>query len=254
VDTPLEERRAATRTGLTLAALVFGSWLLMHVGTVLYYPLTPLGLALLPLPLAALCWLDVGLFILAHDCMHGTLAPTVPWLHRPLGRLLVTLYAGFGFDGMEEKHHLHHHAPGTADDPDFHDAPRCRFWPWYLSFVGRYATLRQGLTITVLFWPIVLWGGVPAERLLLFWALPGVLSSLQLFYFGTYLPHVPRPAPFADRHHARSNAYGEWVSLLTCFHFGYHHEHHLYPHRAWWELPRMRRARANSRELHEARG
>ncbi|MFA9473554.1 MAG: fatty acid desaturase [Filomicrobium sp.] len=27
------------------------------------------------------------------------------------------------------------------------------------------------------------------------------------------------------------------MSLLTCFHFGYHHEHHLQPDVPWWRLP-----------------
>jgi len=229
-----DDRMAATRTGLVLSALVFGSWLLTHVGAALYYPLL----------LAALCWLDVGLFILAHDCMHGTLAPAWPRLHRPLGRLLLTLYAGFSFDHMLAKHRAHHAVPGSQGDPDFHDAPHHRFWPWYLAFVGAYTTLRQALTITALFWPIVIFGGVEPERLLLFWALPGVLSSLQLFYFGTFLPHVPRRIPFPDEHRARSNQYTEALSLLSCFHFGYHHEHHLYPERAWWELPRVREAQS----------
>jgi beta-carotene ketolase (CrtW type) len=31
------------------------------------------------------------------------------------------------------------------------------------------------------------------------------------------------------------------VSLLTCFHFGYHHEHHDTPWVPWWKLPAQRR-------------
>jgi beta-carotene ketolase (CrtW type) len=70
---------------------------------------------------------------------------------------------------------------------------------------------------------------------------PALLSSLQLFYFGTYLPHRPGPDAFTDHHRARSNGYSEWLSLLTCFHFGYHHEHHRAPGEPWWRLPTVRR-------------
>ncbi|HYD98464.1 MAG TPA: fatty acid desaturase, partial [Alphaproteobacteria bacterium] len=30
------------------------------------------------------------------------------------------------------------------------------------------------------------------------------------------------------------------VSLLTCYHFGHHHEHHLRPDVPWWRLPSLR--------------
>ena len=31
-------------------------------------------------------------------------------------------------------------------------------------------------------------------------------------------------------------------SLVTCYHFGYHHEHHLYPAVPSWRLPAARRS------------
>lgn len=34
--------------------------------------------------------------------------------------------------------------------------------------------------------------GAPIPNQLLFWAGSGLLSSVRLFYFGTYLPHKPR--------------------------------------------------------------
>ena len=70
-----------------------------------------------------------------------------------------------------------------------------------------------------------------------------MLSSLQLFAFGTWLPHRRGEQPFADRHRARSSGFGWLASLLTCFHFGYHHEHHLWPGVPWWRLPRVRTRR-----------
>jgi beta-carotene ketolase (CrtW type) len=88
--------------------------------------------------------------------------------------------------------------------------------------------------------------GARLENILLFFAVPGLLSSFQLFYFGTFLPHrhlrQPGAAIFADQHRARSNQYGYLASLLTCFHFGYHHEHHDHPREPWWRLPATRAA------------
>lgn len=82
--------------------------------------------------------------------------------------------------------------------------------------------------------------GVPVANLLLLWALPAIASSVQLFLFGTWLPHRPGGADFADAHRARSTGFPWIVSLLTCFHFGYHHEHHRSPHVPWWRLPAER--------------
>jgi beta-carotene ketolase (CrtW type) len=74
---------------------------------------------------------------------------------------------------------------------------------------------------------------------LLFCTVPLLISSLQLFLFGTYLPHRDRPGE-SNSHHARSLALPVWLSLLACFHFGYHWEHHEFPTMAWFQLPGMR--------------
>jgi beta-carotene ketolase (CrtW type) len=67
---------------------------------------------------------------------------------------------------------------------------------------------------------------------------------LQLFVFGTYLPH--RIQQQADDPQAPASIdHPVWLSLLTCFHFGYHREHHESPQLAWFELPaEHRRLRA----------
>lgn len=235
-----------TVTGLSLAALVLGSWAILHVYSVFFHPLGAGGLLLAPLIVLAITWLNVGLFIIAHDCMHASLAPGRPALNRWIGRAALAIYAGFSFDRLRPKHFEHHRSPGTADDPDFSaDHPR-HFWPWYLAFFRQYFGLRELLVLTavVAFYVLVL--GAPYLNLLLFWALPAILSSLQLFYFGTFLPHRAHDDPFDDHHNARSIDYGWLVSLLTCFHFGYHHEHHRSPGTPWWRLPAERVSSAAS--------
>ncbi len=83
--------------------------------------------------------------------------------------------------------------------------------------------------------------GISEPNLLVFWVVPSITSTLQLFWFGTYLPHRSGRDRFDDRHHARSLDYPAWLSFLTCYHFGYHWEHHRWPHLAWWQLPAARR-------------
>jgi len=93
--------------------------------------------------------------------------------------------------------------------------------------------------MTILFHGVRLGFDVPAVNLLLFWILPLLLSSMQLFYFGTYLPHRNHNG-ISDRHRARSSDFPLMISFLTCYHFGYHWEHHEYPHLPWFKLPAAR--------------
>jgi beta-carotene ketolase (CrtW type) len=242
----MTEVRQAT-IGLLLAAAIAAAWISLHVYGVFFHPLEGGGLLAAPMLVAAICWLNVGLFIVAHDCMHGSLAPRRAKLNRLIGRLMLRLYAGFSFDRLVGKHFDHHRHAGTAHDPDFSEAHPRAFWPWYLAFLRQYFGWRElaVLTSLVAFYLLVLGASYP--NLLLFWALPAILSSLQLFLFGTYLPHRAEEQDFTDRHRARSNDYSWTVSLLSCFHFGYHHEHHLAPHVPWWRLPAERaRLRAAS--------
>jgi beta-carotene ketolase (CrtW type) len=229
-----------TLIGLSLAMAILAAWAGLHVWSVFFQPLGGPALLAAPLLVAILCWLNVGLFIVAHDAMHGSLAPGRPALNRWIGRIALAVYAGFSFDRLLPKHRAHHRSPGTRDDPDYSaDHPR-RFWPWYAAFFRQYFGPRELLVLTGLTAVYVVALGAPYANLLLFWALPAILSSLQLFLFGTFLPHRAADEPFADRHRARSSGYGWAASLFSCFHFGYHHEHHRAPHLPWWRLPRVR--------------
>ncbi len=245
---PLPPQRQA-RIGVLLAAAIIATWLLTHIITVFYYAAPPNGwtwttIALAPLIIAFQCWLYVGLFIIAHDCMHTSLIPGRPAWNRAIGQLCLGLYAGFSFDRMMPKHHAHHRHAGHHDDPDFDDRHPHGFWRWFAKFFGEYFSWRELALISAVTWTYLLLLGAPLANVLLFWALPALLSALQLFTFGTYLPHRPVELGFADRHNARSNDFPWLVSLLTCFHFGYHHEHHLSPGTPWWRLPTLRASRA----------
>lgn len=231
--------------GLALAAAVLASWIAFHVWSIFLLRLEGPALLAAPLIVAIICWLNVGLFIVAHDCMHGSLAPGRPALNLWIGRVALGVYAGFSFDRLRPKHFEHHKHPGTADDPDFSAEHPRHFWKWYGAFLRQYFGLREFAILALLLSVYVFALGAPLPNVLLFWAFPAILSSLQLFLFGTFLPHRAADQPFADGHRARSNDFGWLASLLTCFHFGYHHEHHAAPHVPWWRLPGERIRRGN---------
>jgi beta-carotene ketolase (CrtW type) len=239
-----EHRLRSPATGLVLAAALVAGWLALHLaGVFLFAWHWPLVL-LAPLMIALQCWLSVGLFIVAHDAMHGSLAPGRPGVNRWLGRLCLLLYAGFWFDDLLDKHQAHHRAPGGPEDPDFApDHPR-RFGPWFLRFARSYFGWREFARLCLPVAVYLLLLDVAPANLLAFWAVPAWLSALQLFLFGTYLPHRHGAAAFADRHRARSSGYPVLLSLITCFHFGYHLEHHRDPGTPWWRLPASRRPTA----------
>ncbi|WP_375427865.1 fatty acid desaturase [uncultured Sphingomonas sp.] len=241
------DKRRQTRIGLTLATLITGVWLAIHVAGIFFWRWTPASIPLAAVLVVVQAWLSTGLFIVAHDAMHGALAPGRPRVNRAVGIASLALYAGLSFGRLEPKHHLHHRHVGTADDPDFsadhpRSAPR-----WFAAFFRSYYSHAQiaRITAVALIYTLVL--GASLGNIVVFWAVPALLALGQLFLFGTYLPHRHADEPFADRHRARSTRIGPLLSLLTCYHFGgYHHEHHLSPNTPWWALPGRRRARGSA--------
>ena len=216
--------------GVGLALLVIGAWLAVEVT----------GLFLLPLPLAALLaplatFLYVGLFITAHDALHGTVAPGHPRLNRALGRIALALYAGFSERALAAAHARHHATPATGGDPDYSRGER--YLPWLAGFAWHYLSLVQVAGLALVGNVLIHVCGVRPAQLVIVWVAPALASALQLFTFGTWLPHRTPPGGHADRHRARSLALSPIWSFLTCWHFGgRHHQHHLDPSLPWWRL------------------
>ena len=188
----------------------------------------------------AILWqtfLYTGLFITAHDAMHGVVLPTNLRLNHLIGAVAVMLFALFDYQKLLTKHWQHHRDPASDRDPDYHAPGRGGFWQWYLQFMWNYSTWGSMLGFTAIFNGLTL--GLQFSRfdLIAFWILPSILSSLQLFYFGTYLPHRCPPEGYRDRHRTRSYRFRYFLSFLACYHFNYHEEHHRYPHLRWWQLP-----------------
>jgi len=238
-DPEKRELRRQRVVGAVLGALILVGWLSVHIYGVFFFNWGPYSAFVVPALVALSCWLYVGMFILAHDCMHGSLVPGRPDVNRRIGQLCLTLYAGFDFDTLREKHRRHHRYAGTEADPDFDALPPHGFLHWYYSFFSEYFGLRQLAYMATLVVVYVVLFGASISNIVVFLALPAILSSLQLFTFGTYLPHRPSNQDFVDEHRTRSSDYSPLMSLLTCFHFGYHHAHHLHPAVPWWRLPEI---------------
>lgn len=233
--------RAGARRSLVLAGALGVAWLTIHIVGIFFWRWTPIGAALAVVVVLVQAWLSTGLFIIAHDCMHGSFAPGRPRLNRAVGTMCLGAYAGLSYGALLPKHHAHHAAPGTPADPDFHAAAPRHVLPWFAGFFRNYYTHGQILRITVAAILYMLLGA-PLLNIVVFWAIPALFALAQLFLFGTFLPHRHADEPFADMHNARSNQLRPSLSLLTCFHFGaYHHEHHLSPGTPWWRLPTLRR-------------
>ena len=233
--------RSDAAAGALTALAIAGAWLAIHFGGIFGFPLDgrtwPLAV---PLVLVE-TWLSTGLFITAHDCMHGSFAPGRPGINRAVGRVMLMMYAGLDYDRLLPNHLAHHRHVGTAADPDFDATNPTRPAPWLARFFGTYYSHWQIVRIVAVLSVYQFVFGASLVNILVFWAAPALLALVQLFWFGTFLPHRHGTA-FPDRHNARSSGFGPLVSVLTCFNFGgYHHEHHLFPHVAWWKLPATRR-------------
>jgi beta-carotene/zeaxanthin 4-ketolase len=176
--------------------------------------------------------LYTGLFITAHDAMHGVVSRKKN-LNHTIGWIAAILFSYNFYWKLFPKHHEHHKFVATDKDPDYHSSHR--FIPWYFSFITTYVSVLQILLMAVTFNTLKLF--FPQENLIFFWMLPAVLSTFQLFYFGTYLPHMGKPG---NRHHSSSQKTNHVWAFISCYFFGYHYEHHDSPNTPWWRLWRMK--------------
>ena len=183
--------------------------------------------------------LYTGIFITAHDSIHGVVVPGNKRLNYGIGFLCATIFAYNNYAKLSRKHHLHHAHVVSEKDPDYHNG---NFFTWYLKFALEYVTFWQILLMAITYNLLKLI--FPMENLILFWEMPAILSTLQLFYFGTYLPHRGEHE-IRDKFKARSQRLNHFIAFFSCYFFGYHHEHHAYPYLPWWQL-----AAAKEREMH----
>jgi beta-carotene ketolase (CrtW type) len=218
-------KKLKAHTGVWIALIVLATWavsLFSLLGWVFSWTN----------PLTYLCilvqmHLYTGLFITAHDAMHGTVS-TNKTLNNFIGGLCTMLYALFPFGKLYTKHHEHHRHVHSDADPDYYEGG---FLAWYINFIKTYITWWQVAIMAGIFNVLKFWIAEP--NLIIFWVLPSLLSTLQLFYFGTWLPHH---GEHSNKHQSRSFRKNHLLAFLSCYFFGYHYEHHDSPGTPWWRL------------------
>jgi beta-carotene ketolase (CrtW type) len=241
--TALSSRPAAPAhswVGLAIALVIITAYLGSWYG-VLRLDLATLPWGLILLAIACRTFCHTGLFITAHDAIHGTVFPQNQRINDGVGAIALFLYALFLYPVMREKHLQHHANPATADDPDYYSDAQRNPALWYGRFIWDYLQGPHRWIVlggmTLLFHSLFWLGHVPLSNLLLLWVLPNVISSMQLFFIGIYLPHRDPPDGHQNQHRSTTLPLPVFWSWLACYHFGYHWEHHEYPHVPWYRLP-----------------
>jgi beta-carotene ketolase (CrtW type) len=211
--------------GVLIASIVIGTWV---TSTILLMQWTvDFANPLLYLFILVQMHLYTGLFITAHDAMHGTVSANKT-INNGIGYIVTFLYAAFLYPKLYTKHHKHHSHVHSDEDPDYHHGS---FIAWYIRFIRNYLSIWQVVFMAVAFNVLKIW--IPQPNLILFWVLPSLLSTLQLFYFGTYQPHK---GEHDNQYHSRTQSKNHVLAFFTCYFFGYHYEHHASPATPWWKL------------------
>jgi beta-carotene/zeaxanthin 4-ketolase len=233
--------KQSTGYGILIALCVISLWA-TSLGTLLTLNMAKLPVWLIPLAVLWQMFLYTGLFITAHDAMHGLACPQSLKINRFIGTLTVAFYGLFSYKQLVKKHGLHHRYPASDRDPDFHDGQHKNPVLWYFYFMSRYWSWKQFIGLTIVFHTTHYALHIPQTNLAVFWILPSILSSIQLFYFGTFLTHREPESGFTNSHRAQTNPLPTFWSFITCYHFGYHEEHHEYPDVPWWQLSSIHKA------------
>ncbi len=219
--------------GVFFAILIIGLW-----GGHLAYILTSVEVSLtnpwMYVHVLIQTYLYTGLFITGHDAMHGTVSSNRT-LNEALGKLAVFLFAGLSYRKLKKNHGAHHRYVATKNDPDYYTG-RQNFFIWWGSFMWHYLTITQIIIMAVLYNIFVWVLKVPEPRVIVFWVVPAVLGTLQLFYVGTYHPHKRPHKDSMQPHKARTQKKNHLWAMLSCYFFGYHWEHHQSPQTPWWQL------------------
>ncbi len=183
-------------------------------------------------------YLFTGLFITAHDAMHGNIS-SKKRVNTVFGFLASFLFAGLYYPRLRKNHGKHHKFVASAGDPDYYAGSR-HFLKWWGVFMWRYLSIIQLVIMAVIFNALILIPGVSESRALLYWALPAVLATLQLFWVGVYWPHRLPHKKEMGPHRARTQHKNHFWAMLSCYFFGYHREHHNNPRIPWWQLYAMK--------------
>ena len=219
--------------GIIIALVVITLWA-SHLYYLLFIYVVNYGSALTYLHLLFQGYLYTGLFITAHDSMHRGVSSNKK-INDFIGQLALWLFAAFSFKRMFANHMKHHKFVATSDDPDYCSTSQ-NILKWFFSFFFSYITVRQIVTMALLFNILLYVFNAPLPNILLFWIIPPFLGTFQLFYFGTYFPHKQPHTQEMEPHKSRTIKKNHFLAMLSCWFFSYHWEHHQYPRTPWWQL------------------
>lgn len=164
-----------TISGLVIALLIIGLWT-ASLALLLSIDATKLPIWLTPIAIVWQMFLYTGLFITAHDAMHGSVFRQNKKINNFIGSLAVFLYCLFSYNQLVKKHWLHHHHPASKLDPDFHNSKRSNGISWYLHFMKGYWSWHQYIGLSIVFCLANYVLQISGTNLVLFWILPPILS------------------------------------------------------------------------------
>ena len=243
---PSDSLKGSAQRSLQLGALIGISWLVtLVIG--LWVELNQLNPLLITSWILFRSFLHTGLFILAHDAMHNSLVPGHGVMNQRIGRVCLWLYAGLNYDVCKRNHHRHHLMPESEADPDFCSTKNRSLLAWLVRFLRNYLNPAQLsrliLLLTVLLLAAQPYQSHPFVTVCVTFLLPLLISTGQLFFVGTYLPHRKEQQQTRHEVSIKSLNLPPFASLLACYHFGYHREHHDNPKAPWFLLPELRTGR-----------
>lgn len=217
--------------GILIAIFIMTIWAL-HLFYILTSVQVNFSSPLVYLHILVQAYFYTGLFITAHDAMHKTVS-RLRSVNNLIGTAAAFLFAGLSYNKLKENHFKHHKYPGTESDPDFYSKSQ-NFFLWIFSFMKRYTTITQLLIMAASYNILRIW--VSETNLIVFWIVPAFISTFQLFFFGTYLPHRRPHINEMEPHKARTQKKNHVWAMISCYFFGYHFEHHESPATPWWKL------------------
>ena len=221
--------------GIIIAFIIISIWA-SHLFYSLFYVIVDFASPVLYLHVLLQGYLYTGLFITAHDAMHGTVSKN-KFINKTIGSISTLLFAGLSYNKLITNHFKHHKNPGEEADPDFFTKSQ-NFFIWWGTFLWRYTTITQLIIMAVVFNILKIW--FDQTSIIAFWVVPAFLGTFQLFFFGTYLPHKYPHTENMQPHKARTQRRNHLWAMLTCYFFGYHYEHHESPRTPCWRLYKMK--------------
>ena len=240
---PSEQLTGRFDQGLLLGCLIGTTWIAtLIIGLRLDFD--HLNSIVVPVMILVRSYVHTGLFIVAHDAMHNSLIPDKQRLNHLVGKVCLWCYAGLDYDYCRTMHRKHHLSPESENDPDYFPAEKQELTAWFIHFLSKYLNQAQLfrlfilLTVLVTLTPIEQDGRL--KSIFLFYIVPLIISTAQLFFVGTYLPHRNEQRELGEGPAIKSLNLHPIASILACYHFGYHREHHSNPHVPWFRLPKYR--------------